>query len=169
MASAHRVVGQNYPTSATAFVQSPTASPSDLPIPIYGSGLSVICIRVTNTSPVGNRITGIGLELPGSPAGFALLTPLASGLSIQENVGQVPGFPGVALDFVVTTGTSFTGASSGFGLPPSSTPTDLCISGPFNPSTPIETMLNGVFVRFEGGAAFGNASDIGVWERRPRS
>jgi hypothetical protein len=163
---AHRVIGRAYPTLVTALVQSPTASPSDLPIPIFDTGLSVVCIRVTNTSRVETRITAVGLELPGTLAGFALVSPLDAGLSIQENVGGIPGFPGVALDVAVVTGGGFTGGRPRLGLPPSATPTVICLSGPFDPKVPIETALNGVFVRFDSGDPLSTASDIGVWERR---
>jgi hypothetical protein len=118
--SAHRVIGQNYPTMATALIQSPTASPTDLPIPIYSTGLSVICVRVTNTSVVDARIAAIGLELPGTRAGFALLTPLDLGMRVYENVGSVPGFPGVTLDLVLAA--AVPGSTLG-GIPRSTTPT----------------------------------------------
>src|SRR5688500_18422758 len=61
---AHRVIGRGNALH-TALVQSPTASPADLPIPIFDTGLSVICIRVTNTSTDGAVVTAVGLELPG--------------------------------------------------------------------------------------------------------
>ena len=166
--SAHRVIGVNYPTLATALVQSPRASTTDLPIPLFDTGLSVICMKVTNTSPVDTRITAVGLELPGALSGFALLTPHNGDLRLYENVGHVAGFPGVTLDFVAATGTNFTGGRPTPGIPPGTVPTTICVSGPFNPATPIETLLNGVFVRFDGGSAFHGAADIGVWTTRPR-
>jgi hypothetical protein len=143
---AHRVIGRAYPALVTALVQSPTASPSDLPIPIFDVGLSVVCLKVTNTSRIDTRITALGLELPGTLSGFALVSPLDSGLSIQENVTGLPGFPGVTLDVAVVTGGGFTGGRPRLGLPPSSTPTVICLSGPFDPLS--------------------NAADLGVWERR---
>lgn len=166
---AHRVLGRNYPTLVTALVQSPSASPVDLPIPLWDTGLSVVCIKVTNTSTINTRITAIGLELPGKPSGFALVSPLDGGLSIQENVEGVPGFAGVALDVVVSSAGGFTSGRPRLGLPPSTTPTVICLSGPFDPKVPIETALNGVFVRFDSGDPNSTASDIGVWERRPPS
>jgi hypothetical protein len=159
---AHRVVGRTYPALVTALVQSPTASPSDLPLPIFDTGLSVVCIKVTNTSRVDTRITAIGLELPGKLSGFSLIAPLDGGLSIQENVEGIPGFPGVALDVAVVTGGGFTGGRPRLGLPPSAAPTVICLSGPFDPKVPIETALNGVFVRFDSGDPLSTASDIGV-------
>jgi hypothetical protein len=125
-----------------------------------------MCIRVTNTSRIDTRITAIGLEMAGSRSGFALVWPLDMGLTLHENIEQVPGFPAVSLDFALTTGNSFTGGRPRLGLPPSTTPTTVCVSGPFDPSLPIETLLNGVFVRFESGDPTNPATDIGVWERR---
>ena len=163
---AHRVIGRTYPALVTALVQSPTASPLDLPIPIFDTGLSVACIKVTNTSRVDTRITAMGLELPGTLSGFALIAPLDAGLSIQENVAGLPGFPGVTLDVAIVTGGGFTGGRPRLGLPPSATPTVICLSGPFDPKVPIETALNGVFVSFASGDPLSSATDIGVWERR---
>jgi hypothetical protein len=118
---------------------------------------------------VDTRITAIGLELPGTLSGFALVSPLDRGLSVQENIQGVPGFPAVTLDVVISTGGGFTSGRPRLGLPPSATPTAICLSGPFDPKVPIETALNGVFVRFDSGDPNSTASDIGVWERRPAS
>ena len=155
--SAHRVIGRRYPTLALALVQSPNASATDLPIALWDTGLSVVCMKVTNTSPVNGRIAAVGLELPGQLQGFGLVTPLDQGVSLLENISQVSDFPGVTLDVV---------AVIPGGIPPGTTPTRFCFSGPFDASLPIETMLNGVFVAFRGDASLGNATDIGVWERR---
>ena len=156
--SAHRVIGRRYPTLATALVQSPNAVTSDLPVPLWDTGLSVVCVKVTNTSTVSGRITAIGLELPGPMGGFGLVAPVNAGVTLVENVSQVPDFAGVTLDVV---------ALVPGGLAPSTTPTRFCFSGPFDPAVPIETVLNGVFIAFQGDASLGNATDIGVWERRP--
>lgn len=164
--SAHRVIGRAHPTLATALVQSPTASPADLPVPLFSTGLSVACIRVSNTSPGDVRLSAVGLELPGTLSGFALVTPLNRGLRIEEGVQQVPGFPGVTLDVAVVAGSSFSAGRSEFGLAPGQPAMTICLSGPFDPAVPIETALNGVFVRFDGGVSSPTASDIGVWERR---
>lgn len=163
--SAHRVIGRTYPTLATAFVQSPTASPRDLPIPIFDTGVSVICFRVTNTSPAAARITALGLELPGQRTGFALLGA-RGGLTLVENVAGVPGFPDVTLDFALMPEGGLDRSTAGVGLAPGAPVTTFCVSGPFDPAVPIETLLNGVFVRFEAGAALGNVTDVGAWERR---
>jgi hypothetical protein len=160
--SAHRVIGRQYPTLATAFIQPPPAPNNDLPIPIWNTGLSVVCVRVANTSVVDARITGLGFDLPGNRGGgFALMSPIGRGITLQENVGPVPGFPGVMLDVAVIMGRDFATT-----LGPNPEPTVFCLSGPFDPTLPIETMLNGVFVSFQGSEANGNVTDIGAWERR---
>jgi hypothetical protein len=160
--SAHRVIGRQYPTLATAFIQPPPAPNNDLPIPLWNTGLSVVCLRVANTSLVDTRITGLGFDLPGNRGGgFALISPIGRGITLQENVGPIPGFPGAVLDFALIMGSDFATT-----LGPNPQPTVFCVSGPFDPTLPIETMLNGVFVGFEGGGASGSIADIGVWERR---
>ena len=163
---AHRVLGRNYPALVTALVQSPSASPVDLPIPLWDTGISVACLKVTNTSTIDTRITAIGLELPGKRSGFALVSPLDAGLSIQENVEGIRALPASRSTWRVTSAGGFTSGRPRLGLPPSPTPTVICISGPFDPKVPIETALNGVFVRFDSGDPNSTASDIGVWERR---
>jgi hypothetical protein len=162
--SAHRVLGRSYPSQATALVQSPTASPRDLPVPFYNTGLSVVCIKVTNTSPADTRITALGLELPGAPSGFSLVWPVNTGLRLQERVTTIPGFPGVTLDLLLRTEARAAGGPP-TGLAPGAPPALICLSGPFDPAVPIETMLNGVFVKFEHASGIGG--DIGTWERRP--
>src|SRR6187399_3313343 len=102
--SAHRVIGRQYPTVATAFIQPPAGPNNDFPIPLWNTGLSVVCVRVANTSPVDARITALGFDLPGvRGGGFALVSPLRGGFTLHEKVGPVPGFAGVELDFALTT------------------------------------------------------------------
>jgi hypothetical protein len=163
--SAHRVIGRVNPAGNTALVQSPTASPADLPVPIFNTGLSVICFRVTNTSTSRSRITAVGVELPGDRSGFSLVTPLDRGLTLHERVEPLPGFTGVSLDFALMVGTNFSGGHQQGGLAPSATPVTICVSGPFD-AVPIETLLNGVFVAFREEGATGDTFDLGVWERR---
>ena len=82
--SAHVVRGLAFPAYATAFVSSPSAG-ADAPIPILwgaqDTGLRVVCFNVANSSPPlagapeWPRVIGAGFELPGTPAGFSLLSP----------------------------------------------------------------------------------------------
>jgi hypothetical protein len=169
---AHSVVGIQYRDVHKALVQSPTIA-TDLPVPIFNTGLSVACFRVTNQSTVDSNITALGLEIPDVPDeinGFALVSPVDRGWTLQEDV-QVPGVPGVTLDFAVMTGGNFTGGHHRLGIPTGEPgPTRICVSGPFNvpPQAPktIETLLNGVFLAFKGGQGASNVLDVGVWVTR---
>ena len=161
--SAHRVIGVSHPSLNVAAVRSPAASVTDMPIPILDTGLSVVCFRVTNSSDT-SHITGVGLELPGDLSGFALVSPLDRGLSIEEGV-DAPGFPGATMDVAVVTGTHFAGGRTKNGIQKSDGVVTICVSGPF-PSLPIETMLNGVMVGFRGNEPATSGFDVGVWERR---
>ena len=161
--SAHRVIGVAHPSLHVAAVRSPAASVTDMPIPILDTGVSVVCFRVTNSSAT-SHITGVGLEVPGDLSGFALVSPLDRGLSIEEGV-DAPGFPGVTMDFAVVTGTHFAGGRPKNGIQAAEGVVTMCVSGPF-PALPIETLLNGVFVGFRGDGPATSGFDIGVWERR---
>ena len=170
--AAHSVVGIQFRDTHKALVQSPTAA-TDLPVPLFNTGLSVACFRVTNQSTTDANITALGLEIPDVPDdvnGFALVWPVDRGWTLQEDV-HVPGVPDVNLDFAVMTGGNFTGGHHRLGIPPGEPgPTRICISGPFavpgqTPRT-IETLLNGVFVTFKGGQGASNVLDVGVWINR---
>ena len=104
--SAHVVRGLTYPSFATAFVSSPSAG-TDSPIPVawgnQATGLRVICFNLANTSPAlagqadWPRVTGAGFELPGTPSGFALVTPLDGRWELVEGAGlNVAGHGAVA-------------------------------------------------------------------------
>ena len=112
--SAHRVIGVNHPDLNVAAVRSPAAAPTDMPVPIFDTGLSVVCFKVTNSSDT-SHITGVGIELPGDLSGFALVSPLDRGLSIEEAV-DTPGFSDATMDFAVVTGTHFAGGRSKQGI-----------------------------------------------------
>jgi hypothetical protein len=160
---AHTIRGVSNPTLAVARLSSPTSS-VDRPQPL-GGNLALACFNVQNRSPFDARITAVGLDLPGDLSGFALVSPVGA--------GQIPGFPLVTLDFALLTGRTFASGNPQDGLPPSTTPTQVCISGPFprDPADPslfmtIETLLNYSFVRFKNVGANGEFSDVGVWEFR---
>jgi len=169
---AHTIRGVNNPTWAVARLSSPTSS-IDRPQPL-GGDLALACFNIQNRSLFDARITAVGLDLPGELGGFALVSPVGAGFELENEVGQIPGFPLVALDFALLTGRTFASGNPGDGLPPSSTPTQVCVSGPFprDPSdsalfVPIETLLNYSFVRFKNVGPNGELSDVGVWEGRP--
>ena len=117
---AHNVVGLI--AQHRARVSSPNPAPTvDVPVPFFDTGLSVACFLITNQSTTDANITAFGLALldppPEDAGGFALVSPLDRGWTIQEDV-SVPGFPGVSLDFAVTTGGNFTGGHRRLGIRP---------------------------------------------------
>ena len=169
---AHTIRGVNNPTLAVARLSSTTSS-VDRPQPL-GGNLALACFNVQNRSPFDARITAVGLDLPGDLAGFALVSPVGAGFDLENEVGQIPGFPLISLDFALLTGRTFASGNPRDGLPPSTTQTQVCVSGPFprDPADPalflpIEKLLDHSFVRFKNVGPTGEASDVGVWELRP--
>lgn len=166
--SAHNYAGLEFPTLARARVQSPNAATVDMPQPIAGTDLSIVCFKVRNTSPYDSRISAIGLDLPGTLTGFTLISPPDGDFQLIEQVSNVPGLPDVTLDFALVTGRTFGGGRPNAGLPPSSTLTTFCVSGPFPQAMPIERILDLGVLRFQRVGADGESGDIGVWENRPQ-
>ena len=169
---AHTIRGVNYPTFAVARLSSPTSS-VDRPQPL-GGDLALACFNVQNRSPFDATITAVGLDLPGDRTGFALVSPVGTGFQLENEVGQIPGFPLLTLDFALLTGRTFASGNPHDGLAPSLSATQVCISGPFprDPADesvfmPIEMLLNYSFVRFKNVGPAGEFSDVGVWEFRP--
>lgn len=162
----HNVKGLEYPTLATARITSPTAA-TDVPVPIYNTGVSVACFKVRNTSPHDALITAVGLELPGDYGDFNLVLPASSTFHVDSSVSMKPFFDGRLLDFAFLTGPRFNSDSGTAGLPPSTQFTDMCVSGQFPAGMTIETMLNYVFVRFTNVGPDGELRDIGIWELAP--
>ena len=193
---AHVIKSLDWPDRVTAFVSSPTAG-SDVPIRIaWGSdtNLRVACFNVANTSvkdPATTddpRVTSVGLELPGSPTGFALLAPLDEGWRLIEGAEVSLGSAGhVTLDFAIVATVNPTGHTPGSPQDPSGIPagqpgvrgagTRFCVSGPFPDALPelstadpadtvpttIEGLLNGVVVGFHGVDGSHQGRDAGVW------
>jgi len=187
--SAHPVRGLRLPGSIGAFVSSPTPA-NDAPIPIrWGAeetGLRVICFNVANTS-LSNpdrtgfpRVTGVGVELPGNPSGFALLAPLDGDWELVEgSSASLPDHGSVDLDFAIVANVNPTGRTPGRpddprGIPPEQKPergkgVRFCVSGPFPSTLPvvgdttIEKLLNGVVVEFDGVEGERRSTDAGVW------
>jgi hypothetical protein len=175
-----------------AFVSSPTSAndaplaiqwvnPQTMPPTVYDTGLRVVCFSVANPSPADTthpqwpRITSVGFELPGAPAGFALLEPLGGDWVLSENVSTNLAGQAVTLDFNIAAGVNPTGRTPGrpddpLGIPPGQPDamrgagTRFCVSGPF-PSqlNKIEDILNGVVVGFHGVDGQEQSADAGVW------
>jgi hypothetical protein len=204
--SAHTVKGLQSDVLATAFVSSPSSGTDPLLPLSWGSGatkvdtgLRVACFYVANTSPERidrpdwPRITSVGFELPGSPAGFALVEPLDGDWEVVEHVSAaLPGHDPVTLDVAIRARVNPTGRTPGEpktprGVPPGQEPgkrgvgTRFCLSGPFpdavpNVSTPdptdtlptsVEVLLNGVVVGFHGVGDGDDGVDAGIWAPAP--
>jgi hypothetical protein len=168
LVQAHTFVGLLDAVNARARVQSPTANVVDLPIPIPGTTLSVVCFKVRNTSPFDSRITAIGIDVPGSATGYTLISPVDGSFHLIEDVGNVPELHDVTLDFALVTGRTFGGGQPNVGLAPSATLTTFCVSGPFPQDLPIERLLDGGVLRMQRVGENGEAGDVVVWENRPR-
>ena len=193
---AHVIRSLDRSDRVTAFVSSPTAG-SDVPIRIVwgvDTNLRGACFNVANTSvkdpitPDDPRVTSVGLELPGSLTGFALLAPLDAGWRLIEGVEASLGSAGhVTLDFAIVASVNPTGRTAGSPEDPAGIPsgqpgvrgagTRFCVSGPFPDSLPdlatadpadtvpttIEGLLNGVVVGFHGVDGSHQGRDAGVW------
>jgi hypothetical protein len=162
------------------------------------TGVRIVCFNVANTSPVraddadSPRVVGAGFELPGSPRGFSLLEPLGGGWQIVEGAqATLPGGQSLTLDFAVVSHASgadweHKSAIPHAGIPPGQpqtrgSGTRFCISGPFpdtlpNPGVPgdtvatnIESILNGVVVRFSRVRTDGQTADLGLWDNALRT
>ena len=166
-ALAHNVKGIEYPTLATARVTSPNATQTDLPIPIYNTGVSVACFNVRNTSPHNAIISAVGLELPGDNGDFTLVLPADSNFKLASQVDLAPFYPERVLDFAFLTGPRFNADGGKRGLLPSNQFTTFCAAGRYPAGLSIEMMLNFVYVRFTRVGPEGNLSDIGIWENAP--
>jgi hypothetical protein len=165
-ADAHNIKGINYPTLATARITSPTAA-TDLPVPIYNTGISVACFKVRNTSPDNAVISAIGVDLPGDFGNFRLVIPTDSAFQVESEVDLIPFYPDRTLDFAFLTGPRFNSDGGKKGLHPSTQFTTMCVSGEFPAGLTIENMLNYVVVRFTRVGPSGNLDDIGIWENAP--
>ena len=168
--SAHNVKGLEYQSLSLAHVKSPTLA-TDQPIPIFGTGVSVVCFDVQNRSPYNALITAVGLELPGEFGEYNLVYSESPAFHLESDVSLVPYYPERTLDFAFLTGPRFNSDGGKKGLPPVVQPsneyTTFCAAGQLPAGMSIENLLNFVWVRFRRVGPEGNLSDIGIWERAP--
>jgi hypothetical protein len=136
-------------------------------------------------------VIGVGLELPGTIAGFALLDPLGDDWELVEGKRAViPGHGPVTLDFALVARVNlppfFRKGLPGLpGIPPGQAAvrgsgTRFCVSGPLpdvlpDPAVPgqtvpttIESLLNGVVVSFHRVEPHGPSFDVGLWDNAQR-
>jgi len=140
----------------------------------FNSQTNTLTFTITNTSNITfpgstSTITGIGYDLP--PLGNASASGLngftgmqAPSLSSTFNfsdadLGIVPGFNNVVLDFGFTTGPSgnFSGGSTADGLAPGESASFTVTGAAFSGFTEAQ-ICNAIFVRFQGGTT----SDVGT-------
>jgi hypothetical protein len=131
------------------------------------AGNNSITGTLTNTSPDDARITGFGFNIgPGNLNGFTgtpnpITTP--SGVNFgfhDDDLGNVPQFNGIGLDFGYATGPSFAGGSPNDGLDNFQT-LGFVVAGSFAGLTE-EQIASGLFVRFQRVGPNGEGSDVAV-------
>ena len=118
------------------------------------AGGNSITGTLTNTSPFDARITAFGFNIgPGNLGGFTgtpdpITTPLGVDFDFQDgDLGTVPQFNPVVLDFGYLTGSNFGGGSPNDGLD-NGAMLQFVVSGPFTGLTE-EQIAAGLFVRFQ--------------------
>lgn len=133
---------------------------------------------ITNTSPSGSTITGIGFDLVagdftdnassglnGFMGSQASATPIGSSSFTFSDaaLGNVPHeFNDVVLDFGFITGTSFAGGNTGSGISPGESAMFSVTSAQFAAlGLTEEEICAAIFVRFQG-VPVGEGSDVGV-------
>lgn len=147
----------------------------------FNSQTNTFTFTITNTSPLGSTITGIGFDLvpgdfPGTDDsstglnGFAgnqngAVPPGSSVFNFSDGaLGNVPhGFGNTAvLDFGFITGSDFAGGMVGAGIAPGESAT-FTVSGAGFAGMTEEQICNAIFVRFQNvpGAAGSGGSDVG--------
>ena len=128
---------------------------------------NVVTGTLTNTSPNDARITGFGFNIgPGNLAGFTgspdpITAPAGVNFFfVDEDLGNVPQFNGVELDFAYGTGpnTNFAGGFPNDGLAPTQM-LGFMISGLFAGLTEAQ-IASGLYVRFQRVGLNGQLSDV---------
>jgi hypothetical protein len=159
------VVGESTGSLATATV---TAT--------FNAQTNTFTFTTFNTSPFDARITGIGFDLPplgnASESGLNGFTgsvafqPAGVDFSFSDgDLGNVPQFDLVVLDFGFLTGSNFSGGNPNEGLPPGIDPGDeatFVVSGAAFAGFTEEQIANAIFVRFQRVGADGEGSDVGI-------
>lgn len=128
------------------------------------SGGNTLSGTLTNTSPFDARITGFGFDIgAGNLNGFTganITSPAGVQFDFTDgDLGNVPQFNTVVLDFGYTTGPSgnFNGGSPNLGLDHGAT-LEFIVTGPFSLLTE-EQVAQGMFVRFQN-VGTDDASDV---------
>lgn len=142
----------------------------------FNAQTNTFTFTINNTSPFDARITGIGFDLPPSGnasasglngfSGSVNFQPAGVDFSFSDaDLGNVPQFDGVVLDFGFITGSNFAGGNPNDGLPPGIDPGDeatFTVSGAAFAGFTEEQICNAIFVRFQRVGADGEGSDVGT-------
>ncbi|HEX7174010.1 MAG TPA: PEP-CTERM sorting domain-containing protein [Pyrinomonadaceae bacterium] len=143
----------------------------------FNAQTNTFTFTIVNTSPFDARITGIGFDLP--PVGNASASGLngftgnvvfqPAGVDFEfgeGNLGNVPQFNDVVLDFGFTTGNSgnFAGGNPNDGLPPGidvGEEATFVVSGAAFAGFTEQQICEAMYVRFQRVGANGEGSDVG--------
>jgi len=135
----------------------------------FNSQTNTFTFTITNTSPFDARITGIGFDLP--PVGNASGSGLNgfSGANVgtftfrDGDLGNVPQFNSVVLDFGWTTGPGgdFAGGFPNDGILPGNSLT-FTVSGAGFTGLTEQQICNSIYVRFQSVGQNGGLSDVGT-------
>lgn len=160
LASAATVV--NFEGNATVNEATGTATIN------YAAGTILATSSITNTSPFDARITGFGFDIgAGDLDGFS--GSATGGFSFFDEVGSVPQFGGVDLDFAFCTESNspggvptcqFGGGDPNMGIAPGGTVT-FTATGNFGSLTEAQ-IASALFVRFQRVGANGQGSDVAI-------
>ena len=144
----------------------------------FNSQTNTLTFTITNTSAITTpgstaTITAIGFDLPpdgnASQSGLNGFTgmqapSLSSDFQFSDaDLGAVPGFGDVVLDFGFITGRNFAGGKVKSGLEPGESASFLVSGAAFAGFTE-EQICESIFVRFQRVGADGEDSDVGVPE-----
>jgi hypothetical protein len=144
----------------------------------FNSQTNTFTFTITNTSAIStpganSTITGIGFDLP--PTGNASASGLNGFTGMQApslsstfgfsdaDLGTVPGFNSVVLDFGFTTGANFSGGTPGLGLAPGES-ASFTVSGAAFTGFTESQICNAIFARFQsvGTGTDTSGSDVGI-------
>ena len=157
-AQAHLITVADLPAGyASAFVHPTPSTPGLSPV----GTMTELFFEVQNNSLFAASITGVGFNLPGDLPNFLLDGTSSSAFTLSNDVGGVPGFGAVTLDFAVLTGATFANGSPGDGIAPGQA-VSFRVIGPFPSGFGFERILDFLVVRFEGAGPVGAQSGVGL-------
>ncbi len=134
----------------------------------FNPATNVFTFTLTNTSPFGALITGVGFDLfagdftsNGSSGLNGFSAADVAGFDFEDgSLGNVPQFNATVLDFGHITGSNFAGGNPGSGIAPGGSLV-FSVTGPFTGlGLTDEAIANSIFVRFQNVGYDGEGSDV---------